>query len=714
MTVNHNGRRGVAILLMLGATLTAGAQSGSVARKPVFRAERQVQPGGPGPNRLALDEVIVGAGQPFRVMPVPGVERERDGARAFVAEGGLGDLRLIDRAGREVPYLLVPPQRPTANWVAGSILPLLSTKTASGFELTLAQPMLVDRLRVNGLPQRFLKRATLEGSGDRARWTVLDAQVTLFDLPDQRLQQLEVAFAPSELRYLRLTWDDRNSGKVPLPATVTVREGTPLREPEPLRVQLRVEKRSSEPGRSRYRIVFPAAGLPVTDLEVDAADANILRPVRVTEPQLSGDRLVPLELGSGTLRRASRDDLSAADLRVPIRVPTTTQADLTIEDGSNAPLNLNGVFAVLAPLPWIYFESPDGAPLTARIGDPKLAAPSYDLEAVRPNLPKLSASAVAAQWEPSLTALAPSPEDANPVPASVALSGASIDVSNFLYARPVPASTGLTALALDAAVLAHSRLSDLRLVDREGHQHAYVLESRDEPLTQVLGPLKAGAPPAWMPAESTQSQARGSRTAGGNGNRTTYVLQLPYEGLPASQLVLTTRARVFTRQVRVLVEQQPLTPRDTVGSRGLAASTWEHADPNDPAPRLTLDLPALKTKELVLMIDEGDNAPLAIDSATLLLPGYQVRFVRTDGLALTLYYGDESVSAPRYDLALLKPYLLGAPASDIAPGPEQERAPAAMAVRLPVWAFWGVLIVAVLVLLALIVRLLRSEEATPA
>ncbi len=712
--IRNHGRGRIALLLTLAATITAAAQSGSVAHVPVFRFERTLQPAGAGPNRLPVDAQLVTAGQPFRLVTVNGVSDE-DGRPFVRAAGGLGDLRLIDRAGHEVPYLLVPPEPPSPRWALGSLLPLLSTKTSSGFELTLLSPTMVDRLRVEGLPPRFLKRARLEGSGDREHWTVLDGEVTLFDLPEQHLKQLDIAFQPAELRYLRLTWDDRNSGKVPMPTAVTARTATTLPEPEVVKVPLRIEQRPHEPGRSHYRIVFPSAGLPVTHLEITALEPNILRGVHVTEPQLSEDRLVPRELGSGTLRRATLNDVTVGDLRVPIQVPSTTQVDLTIEDGSNPSLTISEANAVLAPLPWIYFETPTNAPLVARTGDPKLAAPSYDLEAKRPDLPKITT--VEATWASPPVSLAPAapPEETNGVPTNTATAGAAIDISAFRYTRNVPLSRGLTALTLDHAVLAHSRLSDLRLVDRDGHQRAYVLESREDPLTIELpqpAPAATRDVPSWM-ADSDAATTR-SRAAG---NRTLYVLRMPDEGLPASRLVLSTPTRVFSRQVTAFIQQPPATPRDRTGARPVAAVVWAHADNAEPAPRLTLDLPPLQTAEVVLQVDEGDNARLAIDSAALLLPGYQLRYVRpaSDESPLSLYYGgDDTITAPRYDLALLKPYLLGAPASEIAPGPEQQRAPAAMAVKLPVWAFWSVLIVAVLVLLALIVRLLRAEQTTTA
>jgi hypothetical protein len=641
------------------------------------RYEREIQPAGAGPNRLVQDEWLTVAGAPNK----------------------LADLRLYDRAGQEVPYLLVPPVSPARQFVTGDLMPLRPTKEASGFEMMLGEPTVVDRLRIGGLRAPFLKRATLEGSGDREHWTMLAAEATLFDLPDERLTQTEVLFTPGEYRYLRLTWNDRNSGVVPMPVSVDARRAAGPPEPAPLRVPLQLQRRGSEPGRTRYRITLPAMSLPLVALEIEAGDPNILRSARVSEPRLSDDRLVPFQLGQSMLRRASRGDVTVADLRIPIQVPNGTQIDLVIDDGSNAPLALTGVMAIMRPQPWIYFDSPDGQPLIARLGDPTLKAPRYDLEAVRPNLAAIAA--VAAGWgsAPELRTT-PSAPDVSSALLGAPLVGAALDVSRFRYARTVPTGPpGLTALSLDAAVLAHSRLFDLRLGNANGHQLAYLLEARDEPLAIAIDPLSAAPPPAWV-----------STYVRGAGQRTTYVLRLAHETTTESRLVLSTDARIFTRQLSVFVEQGAARPSEMAGARRLASSAWTHADPHDPAPQLTITLPPFAKRELVLMVDEGDNAPLKIESARLLLPGFALRFFRTDDSPLTLYYGDDSLGAPRYDLALLKPYLLGVPATDLVAAPEQQPAPIAPPRSMPIWAFWSVLVIAVMVLLALIWRLLLSEQ----
>ena len=77
------------------------------------------------------------------------------------------------------------------------------TLKTSGFEVDLGEAVTIDRFRIDGLAPPFLKRVRLEGSGDRARWTLLVAEGTVFNLPQERLVQTELAFTPGPYRYVR-------------------------------------------------------------------------------------------------------------------------------------------------------------------------------------------------------------------------------------------------------------------------------------------------------------------------------------------------------------------------------------------------------------------------------------------------------------------------------------------------------------------------------
>jgi len=68
------------------------------------------------------------------------------------------------------------------------------------------------------------------------------------------------------------------------------------------------------------------------------------------------------------------------------------------------------------------------------------------------------------------------------------------------------------------------------------------------------------------------------------------------------------------------------------------------------------------------------------------------------------------LSPPEYDLALLAPQLLGVAATEVVPDAEQITGPSSPTVLMSPQIFWGVLIAAVLVLLTLLVRLVRTSD----
>jgi Protein of unknown function (DUF3999) len=689
--------RGRRAFLLAALVAALGLARGGEGGEPGFRYERQVLPGAPGPNRLEPDVALLGSGAPlvYEAGAGPG---ELGPFRA-----GLADLRFFDAAGREVPYLLVAPPRRETEWRAGQLLPLAATKTASGFEADLGALQTIDRVRLSGLPAPFLKRFRLEGGGDRSRWTLLVPQGTLFDLPAEGLRHLDVDVPAGEFRYLRLTWDDASSARLPLPAKVEAALVRPVDPGRPARVPVAFERRPSEPGKSRFRLRLPAARLPVVALDLDISGGPagpLLRGATVTEGRLSPDggaEIAPARLGGTTLRRAVRDGLSAADLRIPLTSPEGADLELTVEDGNNPPLPLAGVAAELAPLPWIYFEAAGTAPLSARFGEARerdSAPPRYDLEALRDQV--TGARAAAARWGET-RALEPKEKGAaaSPLPAL----GAPLDPVRFHDRRAIPAApAGLTSLLLDAAVLSRSPdLVDLRIADAGGRQIPYLPERRDEPLSLPLAALAKQAQKGDPPSLSR------------------YRIELPYPSLPAARLVLATTARVFEREVRLVevpaATREPRADRDA-GEREVAHASWRHADPETPAPQLTLDLPASPATRFDLLVEEGDNAPLPLDPPRLLLPANRLRFFYPAGASLRLLYGQPGLAPPRYDLALLAPRLLGETAHEIALAPEAASArtratevdPSALERKL----FWGALVGAVLVLLVILGRMLRG------
>jgi len=279
--------------------------------------------------------------------------------------------------------------------------------------------------------------------------------------------------------------------------------------------------------------------------------------------------------------------------------------------------------------------------------------------------------------------------------------GGALAAEGFGYVRDIPEGpAGLIAVPLDAAALAHSgiaprRFRDLRIVDRANLQIPYLLELRDEPLI-VDAILERRDLPSGVQAGSTRASS--------------YVVRVPYATLPDAHLVLTSRARVFQRSVMLGVVT-PATERQVARFNRQASQVWTHADQAVSAPALSLPLPDSSGGELFLVIEEGDNQPLPIEKASVLMPAYAVRLYRPANLPLRMFYGKDNLASPQYDLQLLTPQVLGRPATEVAAAAEQPLGSGSRATFdvVPPAVFWSVLGVTVVVLLTLVVRLMRKE-----
>ena len=630
--------------------------------------ERNVEPGGTGGNRLEVDvDLLAGATNSLR------------------------DLRFVSAVGEEIPYLLLDQPGAGRKWIDGKILPIRQTKSSSGFEVDLGEAARIDRIRFEGLPAPFLKRVRIEAGGDRSRWTLLHEQATLFDLPDESLQLLELDFEPGEYRYVRVVWSDRSSGRLPLPRRVSARllEGSP--PPPPLVAQLRFDQRASEPGVSRFRVSLPAPGLPIVEIELEVDTPYVLRPARVTEARLSGSEIRPSVLGQATLRRVVHDGLVASQMEILISTPTESEVMIEVDNGDNPPLELKSVTARFAPQPWIYFESPDGEPLTARYGAPGLRAPSYDLVALREALgPEGIARGVADARFGEIRKLVVTTTASDELAIADAVGGgAKIKLTGFRTRRAVEQGPlGLNAVRLDPAVLAGSRtLADLRVVDDRSFQVPYIQESLGEPTIINLGEL------ATAPEQTREGLS-------------VYGLTLPYGSLPAARLTVSTTARVFERRVR-LVRVETRNPRDPPVNVDLDEEIWRNRSTGREAPILSLDVPAHAGTELLLIVDEGDNSPLQLGNPKLYIPTYRLRFLRRNEDPLWLMYGQDRLAAPRYDLALLAPRVLGARVPEVGLSDVEEELSTISESRVGTIVFWCALVLVLIVLFGMVARLLR-------
>jgi hypothetical protein len=284
------------------------------------------------------------------------------------------------------------------------------------------------------------------------------------------------------------------------------------------------------------------------------------------------------------------------------------------------------------------------------------------------------------------------------VPDATPSTGARVDRASFAYQRRIPSGTpGVAWLRLDLAALSHSRLADIRLVSSDGFQVPYLLEDDPAPLRVILPPLTVAG----------DEELAGRVSQLGGRHRTVYALNLPLARMPACDLVLETRARVFERGISLLARNDNPRSREPRRWDTRAWETWRHSDPDEAAAPLVLRLPSIDSTEARLVVDEGDNQPLPIEPPVLEMRTWRLRFVRETRDGLWLVYGRRDLGAPRYDLALLGDRLKEQAAAEATAEPEPAADHGGEG-RRSTPLFWGVLIAAVIALLALLVRLLKN------
>ena len=268
--------------------------------------------------------------------------------------------------------------------------------------------------------------------------------------------------------------------------------------------------------------------------------------------------------------------------------------------------------------------------------------------------------------------------------------GGPVDTSGFRFSHEIDAAPpGLSVMVLDMAVLSNSRadLGDLRIVDSTDHQVPYLVEPLPEKFISPLpAPIREEAPP----------------------RHSYYRLVLPFPNLPQWTMLITTPERVFTRSVQLKVKRD----RRQAGSEPwvvVATAEWRHMDEEIPTPTLTIDVPPyLGTGELLIDVDEGDNLPLKLEFTQVEMRTYELRFFYPPGEKLKLLYGQDNLAPPRYDLELLASDLRGQPSQIVNYRRVQPRLDVTLARMF--YVLWIVLGVAVVGLVALLVRLLRLVQ----
>ena len=283
--------------------------------------------------------------------------------------------------------------------------------------------------------------------------------------------------------------------------------------------------------------------------------------------------------------------------------------------------------------------------------------------------------------------------DASPILAFAMRPGAEIEARGYTHRRELhatPSEEGLIRVQLGLEDLAHARedLADLRIIDDQSRQWAYLLESR------------AGSSRMELKVSGTESK----------GGTSAYQLSLPAVPAKIDELTLETSLPFFDRGYRLLAKLQ-----SERGEESVALAQGRLVRRAGEARSLVIPIQPKRIDSLELIVEDGDDAPLTFDRIEGGFPVPEVYFVAPEG-DYSLLLGNPEATAPTYELERVRSVVLAVKSSDASAGPLIENPAFSAAARLGTQAgaqqalLWVALGLAVAVLAGLTLKLARREQ----
>jgi len=610
----------------------------------------------------------------------------------------LSDLRIVDAAGKEVPYLI-------------------DSKKLAETEVEVEQRVTPELLEV--------ERQTIE----RPTGPPLRRETYELSFPEERSQtgSWDLVFQSRRANFVRrveVSAVESDGSKVKL-----VENGSVFR----LRAPVREKTRLSLPDRTADRLVVTLEGEdgffldPAFRLETSQTvlrERAVVELTEISRQELDRKTIVELARPRGLVPDAvqvSSTTLSfnrAVEIRdggnsavgrgIVFRFPALAKVEdlgdrLRIEiDNGDSPALEDLAFRAVVRRPALLFTleaqgaaEPSG---TLFFGGGRAYRPRYDLQRLWSVLP--------AGWDDTrgdgeelyagarLGEVSENPRfDASPILAFAMRPGAEIEARGYTHRRELhakPSEEGLNRVQLGLEDLAHARedLADVRIIDDQLRQRAYLLEH---------------------PAGSSRIALKVSGTESKDGE-STYQLGLPVAPAKIDELTIETSLPFFDRGYRLLAQLQSERGEEPVllAQGRLTRRAGEVRSLKIPIQPRRIDF-------LELIVADGDDAPLTFDRIEGDFPVPDVYFVAPEG-DYSLLVGNPEATAPTYELEHARGIVLAVKSSDASAEPLTENPAFSVAARLGTQAgaqqalLWIALGLAVAVLAGLTLKLARREQ----
>jgi hypothetical protein len=316
------------------------------------------------------------------------------------ARDDLGDVRLVDTDGEQIPYVPAKPKDITERqeYRPGVINRSTGADKAAMITLDFGKQVIKNSIEVETGGNNFRRAVKVEGSNDNTEFFTLVENAYVFALSfDRRFEQIDLP--TNDYRYLRITvLPMATEDKVPVVDEVrTFKIGENFAERQALEMAPIEHSEDEKNNSSIYIYDLAFCRLPVSEIELDIADDSFYRYVtiagrdaekrkvkidsednrqRFREVDVSWERMI-----NGTIYRyISADGQKHENLL--LRIPSDTRVyryiRITISNYDDKPVIVNSASANMIAHKIIFAKKDNAAPILY-VGSESVLAPQYDL-----------------------------------------------------------------------------------------------------------------------------------------------------------------------------------------------------------------------------------------------------------------------------------------------------------------------------------------------
>lgn len=318
-----------------------------------------------------------------------------------VARRDLGDVRLINAAGEQIPYVLAESKETTRRqtYEPAVINRSINAQRAALVTLDFADKTTKTSIEVVTAGNNFRRAVKVEGSNDNVEFFTLVEQAYVFAVSfNKRFEQVDLPV--NDYRYLRICVSPMEAEQdSPVIGAVKASRMEPGRaEHQPVKMVLAGQSEDDKNRSSIYLYDLAYRSLPITEIELDVADEFFYRYVtvegrdaatqkvridsedsrhRFREVEVSWERII----GDAIYRYIGPDGQKRERLvlRIPLGRRIHRYLKVEIQNYDDKPVSVKSASAKMMAHE-IVFESKDSAPLLLYVGSESAGMPQYDLK----------------------------------------------------------------------------------------------------------------------------------------------------------------------------------------------------------------------------------------------------------------------------------------------------------------------------------------------